>query len=247
MSATGWTAAPQTVRGSHEQVQVWRFNLDAPPEVLQRCRALLSADEVARAQRFIRERDRARFTVARGTLRLILARYLGCAPEELRFRYSAYGKPELGEPHGAGPLRFNVSHSGSLALIAVGMGRAVGVDLEQVRTNVAFAQIAARTFSPGEQAALRALPRALQLAGFFNCWTRKEAYIKARGLGLALPLDQFDVSVAPEAPAALLSTAGEPAAASQWSLQALAPGDGFVGAVAAEGLDWQVVAWQWAP
>lgn len=237
-------APPPDLGLAGDVVHVWRASLDAPPVVERQYRDTLAADEVERAGRFYFEHDRRRFTVARGILRSILSHYIRVRPEELRFRYSRYGKPALDVTHGAVPLRFNVSHSAGLALYAIALEREVGVDVEEVRSNVPFAQIAAGTFSPAENVAFCMLPAHMQPLGFFNCWTRKEAYIKARGMGLSLPLDQFDVSLTPGEPALLLRTAGEPEAVHRWSLQELIPGPGFVGAVAAEGHGWQIACWQ---
>ncbi len=120
-------------------------------------------------------------------------------------------------------IRFNVSHSHGVALYAVTRGRKVGIDLERIRFDLAVAEIAERFFSRREVATLRTLPTEMQRQAFFRCWTRKEAYIKARGEGLSLPLDQFDVSLAPGEPAAVLSTPRDPSEASRWSLQELFP------------------------
>src|SRR5207244_11453763 len=121
----------------------------------------------------------------------------------------------------------------------------VGIDLEYIRAEVADEPIAERFFASREIAALIGLPAPLRAEGFFNCWTRKEAYIKARGEGLTIPLDAFEVSLAPEEPAALLRVDSDPAEASRWSLQALAPGPGYVAAIAVEGRDWQLRCWEW--
>jgi 4'-phosphopantetheinyl transferase len=223
---------------------VWRIELAQPAAQVEEFRQTLSEDEIARADRFYFEKDRDRFIVARGTLRAILGRYLKRSPHELRFRYSAYGKPSLDDDDGAW-LRFNVSHSHELGLIAVTCGREVGVDIEWIRPDVATEQIAERFFSTHEVAALRALPADRQTEAFFNCWTRKEAYIKARGEGLSFPLDKFDVSLVPGEPARLLRTEGAPQEALRWRLCELLPGPGYVAALAIEGHEWQLQCWQW--
>jgi 4'-phosphopantetheinyl transferase len=145
-----------------------------------------------------------------------------------------------------GELGFNLAHSHELALYAITRGREVGIDLERIRSNLVDEQIAERFFSPREVVVLRGLPTHRQREAFFNCWTRKEAYVKAKGQGLSIPLDQFDVSLAPGEPAALLSTQWHPQEASRWSLQKLNPGCGYVAALAVEGHDWQVKCWQWS-
>jgi 4'-phosphopantetheinyl transferase len=207
---------------------------------------ILAPDERERAERFHFERLRWRFVVGRGVLRIILAGYLGTAPAGVRIAYGLRGKPRLADGHGDA-LRFNLAHSGGLALYAVTRGRELGVDLEEVRPLEDAEAIAARYFSAGEAAALGALPHADRLAGFFRCWTRKEAYVKARGEGLAIPLHQFDVSVAPDEPARLLGSRREPGDADRWSLVGLSPAPGYAGALAIEGRGWSLSCWQWTP
>jgi 4'-phosphopantetheinyl transferase len=121
----------------------------------------------------------------------------------------------------------------------------VGIDLERIRFDLAVLEIAERFFSRRELAMLRALPTELQREAFYRCWTRKEAYIKARGEGLSLPLDQFDVSLAPGEPAAVLGTQHDPSEASRWSLRELTPAPGYFAALAVEGHDWGLTCWQW--
>src|SRR6185295_10633961 len=161
-------------------------------------RATLEAGELERAGRFHFEKHRRHFVVGRGGLRYVLARYLDLKPEEFRFSYGEYGKPALEE------IQFNMSHSHGVALFAVARDRELGVDVEHVRADFASEDIAQRFFSRVEVAAFNALQKEEQVAGFFRCWTRKEAYIKAIGRGLSEPLDAFDVTLAPGEAAALL-------------------------------------------
>ena len=182
-------------------------SLDLREPAVQHLWQLLAPDEQARAERFIFHKDRTHFVVARGLLRVLLGRYLQRHPQHLHFCYGPHGKPELAPDMGDDTLCFNVSHAHGLALYAVTRQRDLGVDVEHVRPGFAEEHIAERFFSPREVAVLRALPVALQSTAFFACWTRKEAFIKARGDGLSLPLDQFDVAFAPGEPAALLYTA----------------------------------------
>src|SRR5258706_5260926 len=229
---------------SEGEVHVWRVVLVQPNPVVQELWHTLDQGERGRAERFRFQRDRERFIVAHGLLRTILGGYLGGAAGQLRFCYGAYGKPELAPECGAA-LSFNLSHAHELALYAITRERAVGVDIEHMRPGIADIAIAERFFSPHEVAALQALPDAERGLAFFTCWTRKEAYIKARGEGLSLPLDQFEVSLAPGQPASLLKTYWDPQEASRWSLRELYPGLGYVAAVAARGDDWQLKYWQW--
>lgn len=180
-------------------------------------------------------------------LRAILSRYVGRPAKQLRFEYSRYGKPALAAEPGQAEVHFNLSHSHGLALVAVTHRQAVGVDLEYIRPMDDYDDVARSTFSANEYAAIRALPAAQRLEAFYACWTRKEAYIKALGEGLSHPLKQFDVSVAPDAPAALLSAGGDPQEAARWSLWALSPGPGYVAALAIAGRGWQLGTWQFEP
>ena len=141
-------------------------------------------------------------------------------------------------------LRFNLSHSQGLALYAVTRGREIGVDLECIRPISDAEQIAERFFSAHENAVFRTIPAHEKPKAFFNCWTRKEAYLKALGDGLARPLDEFDVSLAPGEPAKLLRIEGAPQEASRWSLNRLEPGSGYVAALAVEGYGYQLKCWQ---
>jgi 4'-phosphopantetheinyl transferase len=212
------------------EVHVVRRALPAPTERLAALRALLSPDERERAERFLLDQDRNEFESARGYLRELLAGYLTIDAASLHFTYNNHGKPEL-----SGDLRFNVSHSGGLALYAFARSRSVGIDLERHRTNVDLVSIAQRFFSPAEGEALRALPKNRFTEGFFNCWTRKEAYLKARGESVTHLLRAFDVSLTPGDPACLVATRPDPGEASRWSMQALDLGPGWSAAVVVEG------------
>jgi 4'-phosphopantetheinyl transferase len=176
-----------------DRVHVWTATTDnaAKGARLPHYRALLSADEVERCDRFWKDDDRARFLIARAMIRTLLSRYVPIAPREWRFRIESYGRPEVAElPPGAPDLRFNLSHTDGLVACAITVGRDVGVDVENVHRMLAH-EVPERFFSPQEVADLRALPEEEQQLAFFDYWTLKESYIKARGLGLALPLRQF--------------------------------------------------------
>ncbi|HEX6184608.1 MAG TPA: 4'-phosphopantetheinyl transferase superfamily protein [Pyrinomonadaceae bacterium] len=240
-----WLGAPERPVLSGGEVHVWRARLDVDAKTFRELWESLSPDERARAERFHFRVDREHFIAARGGLRDVLGRYTGTAPRHLRFSYDAYGKPSLDGEAGGGRLRFNVSHSKGVALYALAEGRAVGVDVEYVREDFASLEIAEHFFARSEVAALRAVADGERAAAFFDCWTRKEAYIKARGEGLSLPLHLFSVSLTPGQPAALLSTEGEPQEAARWSLLELFPGEGFRAALAVEGEAPFVRCWRW--
>jgi 4'-phosphopantetheinyl transferase len=221
-----------------DEVQVWRVALDRPLAAPTELAAVLAPDERARADRFCRDEDRARFVVARALLRLILGLHMGADPASLAFRTGPHGKPALAGPAG-GTLRFNVAHAGGLALCALAPGREVGVDLEPVRPVDDADALLRRLAAPAEAAAYAALPPAARRSAFFRWWTRKEAFLKATGEGLSRPLTSFEVSLRPDEPARLIRVAGDPAETARWRLRALAPAPGYVGALAAEGYAWR--------
>ena len=240
-----WRAPPETLALGCDEVHVWRATLDQTSSQIQSFRHNLAADEQTRAEQFRFERHREHFIVARGVLRTILGGYLKRAPKSLSFCYSAHGKPVLAGESGGDAIRFNVSHSHGIALYVVTRGREVGIDLERIRPDLAVAEIAGRFFSRQEVAMFQTIPTEAQREAFFRCWTRKEAYLKAQGEVLSLPLDQFDVSLAPGEPAAILGTRPDPSEASRWSLQELTLAPGYVAALAAEGHRWRLACWQW--
>jgi 4'-phosphopantetheinyl transferase len=229
-----------------DEVHVWRASLRPPPHLLARLEAHLSGDERARAARFRFAELRTAFVAGRGVQREILSRYTGVPPHALAYRESAYGKPELDGPAAAAGIRFNVSNSGDLALYAVTLRREIGVDLERLKPMPDGIDIARRFFSAPENEVFAALPEDVRDLSFFHCWTRKEAYIKAVGEGLSMPLDRFDVAFAPGEPARILRTRGGPQdEAARWSMLELHPGPGYVGALAVEGNGWTPVLWDW--
>jgi 4'-phosphopantetheinyl transferase len=157
------------------------------------------------------------------------------------FSANQYGKPLLT----GGDIEFNLSHSGGYALVAVSRGRNVGVDVEKIRADIEIENLSSRYFSTGEISELMALPPEQRMVGFFQCWTRKEAYIKAQGLGLSLPLDGFDVSFSAGEPAVLRATRPDAGEAAQWSLLSLDVDLEYAGAVAVRGKDLDFRFWEW--
>ena len=240
-----WCPAPKDLILADNEIHVWRAGLELPVSQLQRLRGALTVDELERANRFSFQIDRQRFIAARGTLRSILSRYITITPSHLRFHYNRYGKPFLAAEFSAHLLNFNLSHSGSMALYAITRKMEVGVDVERVRSDVDYEEIAERFFSANEVAILRTMPTEKKLDAFYTCWTRKEAYIKAHGKGLSLPLDSFDVSFAPWEPSILLITKDEARESSHWRLLDLKPGLGYVGALAVKGIGCRLRYWDW--
>lgn len=238
-----WPVGPSAPPLSDTAVHLWCASLDLPELAQQSLAALLSAEERSRARTFRFERDRQRWIARRGLLRRLLGRYLGVDPAELRFVYGPRGKPALAAP---AVLAFNLSHSGGLALYAVSAASSIrlGVDVELIRSDLAHLPLAKRYFSPAEQAALQALPKSQQLAAFFRCWTRKEAFVKALGEGLSVPLDSFDVSLS-AGEAQLLAWRHPAAAETVCTLFDLEPAPGFAAALAVIGAGgWQLACWQ---
>jgi 4'-phosphopantetheinyl transferase len=220
------------------EVDVWFTPLGRDVQSLNAALQVLAPDEVDRAERFRLGKDRDQYVLARGILRNILSRYLHIPPAQLRFEYNECGKPALRRDCGGCSLTFNLSHVPGAAVFAVSSGRKVGVDLELVREGIEYEQIAERFFSPYEVGALRPLPTEAKLRAFFACWTRKEAYIKAKGNGLSLDLKSFDVAFAPGEAASLLRVANDPLEADRWSLMNLDVPAGYVAAlVVARGFD----------
>jgi len=204
---------------------IWLISLEPDnPDELNR---YLSATELGRANRFAFDKHRRHFIAAHAQLRIILGNYLDARADSLSFEQNSYGKPFIKNF----PLYFNISHSNLLGLIAVNGKHDVGVDIEWNRPNFNELRIADRFFSATETKQLYALPAELQKKAFFNCWSRKEAYIKARGKGLAIPLDQFQVSLRPDEPAEIISTEHDPIAAKEWKLAQIVPDEQYSGAV----------------
>ncbi len=216
-------------------IHVWSFGLDLTPADAQRAESWLSADERTRAGAFHFARDRSHFIAARGRMRELLAKYLGGDPAALRFAVNSHGKPQLAGDFGANELRFNVSHSHGHALLAVTRGAEVGVDLEQIRSDLDFAGIVAGHFSSAERIGWQALPEARRQEAFFHGWVRKEAYVKARGEGLSREPSRYTVELEPDALGRLLADELEPAAPTTWRVETLPGPTGYAAAIAYSG------------
>jgi 4'-phosphopantetheinyl transferase len=229
MSAAAMAVREPVLQAQPNVVDTWTVDLDQPADVRAAYARALSDDELQRASRFVFERDRHHYVVCRGALRHLLAAYLDAAPGDLVFDYGHRGKPSL-DGAAAGRLQFNVSHASGVAVAAVSTGAPIGVDLECISRTVEFEELAGRFFSPREAEDLLSLPVADRRAAFFACWTRKEAYIKAIGDGLACPLDSFAVTLRSGEPPAFRWIATDDAAA--WTLRTFEPAAGYVAAVA---------------
>jgi 4'-phosphopantetheinyl transferase len=219
------------------EVHLFRASLERPLNEVAELRSLLSHDEIERAERMRFDRDRSRYIVGRGQLRTLLAAYTGVPARRLRFEYGEFDKPSVD----GGPA-FNLSHSGAVALYAFAREGDIGVDVELEDERFGRDRIAERFFSPGEVRTLRGLPPEQQPLAFLSCWTRKEAFIKARGDGLSLALDSFDVTLAPGAPARLLRTSWCKSEPARWVMADLSDRrSGYVGALAFRGNGCRIV------
>lgn len=240
LPAAGLELAPGTIH-------LWSVRLDPPAAQVEQMDRYLAADERQRASRFRFEKHRRQYAVGRGALRVLLAAYLGLRPEEVQFTYGPRGKPFLAPSLGAKDLQFNLSNSHELAVVGFVLGPEIGVDLEYQRPMPDCEQIAERFFSQSEREVLRGIPGPRKEEAFFNCWTRKEAYLKAVGEGLAAPLDSFDVTLAPGDPPRMLTLEGDAARAARWWFLHLRPAEDYVGAVAIEDGTWKVETWSFEP
>jgi 4'-phosphopantetheinyl transferase len=213
-------------------VDVVGVRLDAPAEVSTALWQLLSREERERAGKFRYAQHRRYYIVARASLRRLLAERLHIAPRAIELVETKYGKPQLAPVHGAANVEFNLSHSGIIALYAFTRGCAVGVDVELIREVPDVDDLAERFFSVTETALLRALPVDRRSLAFLACWTRKEAFIKALGLGLSCPLDAFDVTIDPDAPARITRVENRVDTVANWTMQGFKPYQAYIAAVA---------------
>lgn len=227
------------------EIDVWLVRLDPSGERVEQLGRSLAPDEWQRAERFRFDKHRRQYVVGRGALRTLLAGYLGTRPELVQFQYGPRGKPFLASSLAAqsGGLFFNLSNSDERALVGFVRGGEIGVDIEYMKPMPDLEQIAERFFSESERKVLRELPAEKKHEAFFNCWTRKEAYLKAVGEGLAAPLDSFDVTLAPGEAPRMLSLEGDAERGARWFFHHLRPAADFIGAVAIEGGDWKVNPW----
>jgi len=227
------------------EVHVWRVSLDIST-LSERLRGILSADELERAGRLYFERDQRRFIATRAILRKILGRYLGVQPHDLRFEYTANGKPVLSTNPGCRAISFNLSHSGSFALYAITRDRNIGIDVERVRGDIDVEQISRRYFSQREISSLKRVHKNKRYALFFQYWTRKEAFTKATGQGISFPMEQCDVSLIRGGTLSPITVLGDNRESSYWYGQDLFPGHGYAAAIAVEGGSYDLSCWHYS-
>jgi 4'-phosphopantetheinyl transferase len=240
-----WMRPTPNLRLLKNDVHVWRLGLDANPSRVRQLIKLLSSDEREKAGRFRFDKNKRRYVVAHAMLRIILGRfYLDVIPHKLEFRYGDYGKPYISDHLPGNKLYFNVATSHELGMYAVTRDDEIGIDVEFQREIPDADEIAAHYFSSGEIAALQSLPAETRREGFYYCWTRKEAFIKAVGKGLSFPLDKFEVSLAPEESARIISIEGDAFKAKQWTIVSLDPRRGYIAALAVQKPGLNLTCWQ---
>lgn len=223
--ALSWQSPPAVVLGC-EDVHVWCVDLARATQQIRNFKKILSPDELIRSERFYRQKAQDCFVVTRGVLRLLVGGYLGLDPSLLQFSYGPYGKPILNDS----PLHFNLSHSGDIVLYAFTLVREVGVDVEKIRSDINTQKMTKRFFSPKENEFINALPGDKRQAAFFSLWTRKEAYIKGKGLTLSHILGRME---------------GDPHDVVGWSFTQLNPLSGYTATLAIESINWQLSCWRW--
>jgi 4'-phosphopantetheinyl transferase len=239
-AVSSWSQCPGSLAIEPEWVHVFRLDLDQPFSEIDWL--MLSPSEQDRASRFRDPLHQKRFSYAHISLRRILASFLHCPPAVIEFSTGPQGKPALAPGI---PLRFNLSHSAGMGLAAVSLAQEIGIDIEAHRPDLERESIARRFFSTPEASEIAAIPAHRQTAAFFACWTRKEAYLKARGGGLSIPLDSFCVTVVPGAPVLLYDPPDAPQPNPHWTLIELEPGAGFSSALAVAGSLQRVSCWDW--
>ncbi len=227
------------------KVHVWHASLEQPAEVVLKLESVLSEEERQRADSFRSKENRQSFIVSRGILRNLLYRYTDIQPDQIQFNYTIHGKPFLAGPESAPDISFNLSHAGLLVLYAFSWGRQVGIDVECIHPMEEMDQVAEINFSPREYNKFLRTREKERLTAFYNCWTRKEAFIKAVGSGMSFPLREVEVSFEPDVPAQLVTVYGSRQEAEGWTLHDIKTWDGYSAALVVEGEDHSISHKQW--
>lgn len=237
-----WTSSPNHLILTQDELHVWRADLNIESDLQESFWLSLSADEKDRASRFRFEKDRIHYVAARGILRKLLANYLKIAAAEIEFLYNPQGKPSLKTNQG---LKFNISHAHGLGLFGFIYKYELGIDVEFLKPDIDIQTLATSFFTKKEAQKLLSLPPHFKISGFYNCWTRKEAFIKAIGEGLSFPLDQFEVSLHPNAPAQLLATYWNQEEIKTWTLTSFHPKPDYTAALAFKGDPVEIKYFNW--
>lgn len=232
-------------RLANAKVHVWHASLEQPANVVQKLEAVLSNDERQKAEEFRYQEHRQSFVISRGILRNLLSRYTNIQPKHIQLKYTLTGKPYLANRGETQDLSFNLSHAGLLVLYAISWGRQVGIDVECIRPMEEMNQVAHRIFSPKEYRKFQKVNQEARLKAFYNCLTRKEAFLKARGDGIYFPPQAVEVSFEPGFSARVLSIDGKEQEAKQWSMHDIKTWDGYAAALVVEGNDYSISHKQW--
>jgi 4'-phosphopantetheinyl transferase len=241
-----WLPGPMNPDLKKDEVHVWSVSVAAAPSQIERLLGSLSSDEISQARRFHFQKDRQRFMWCRALLRLILGHYLDLEPGELVLRYNPYGKLYLMHIPGRIRLNFNLSHSNLLALFAITRDREVGIDVEHIRRDFPWEEMVDHFLPREESEALYALPKALQCETFLRRWTGKEAYLKARGVGISLPMDQIETSSVPGYQGNFLRVKDHFQESKDWTLVELTPAIGYIAALVVQGKNWRPACWHYS-
>lgn len=238
---SAWVARPEKLALTDGHVDVWLISLVAPSAAGEHFVEILSNDEQERAARFKFDKHRGLYIAAHVAVRAILAKYLNAKPVDLQFVNGSNGKPSLAAAFAGSGLEFNLSHSHEMALLGVTRGHEIGVDIEWVKDDYGYDEVAERFFTAKEVAAMRALPTSLQRQAFFKCWTSKEAFLKAKGTGLSGKLDEVEIIFADDQQVRIQ------ASVPGWTLTELTPENGYEAAVVIEGGSLPVNCYRWQP
>ncbi len=238
-----WQTTPRDLEISSTHVDVWLTSTDPGEEQVQKYKKLLSATEIARADKFVPGHKRREYIITRGVLKQVLSRVTGLDASGLDFSYGDHGKPYLDINRAGKNIAFNVSHSHGMALVAITLGGRLGVDVEKIRPELDWLDLAERYFSASEYQALSKCPNDSSLMSFFTCWTRKEAFVKAVGDGIARGLSEFDVSIDPDESAGLLNIRWQGEDAAEWSIKNIPIHGDYVAALAVDRPDCLVRLW----
>lgn len=246
MNNTIWQLPEIQVSLSDHELHIWKSSLNVDGQRFQFLKSLLSCDEQSRAERFYFVKDKNQFIVGRGVLRVLLGNYLDTDPQKVKFYYNEFGKPFLENQFSKNNLKFNLSHSKDMLVMAFAKNVDVGIDIEYVRSDIDVLRLARHFFSQREVSELLSISSYLMNDAFFNCWTRKEAFIKAKGQGLSIPLDKFDVSLSPGEPAKLIRLHDNPNEIAEWYLQELSNiGEGYISSIAIKGKPNRIYNWEY--
>ena len=240
-----WNHPPPTIDISTDELHIWHASLEQTTIGLRELEACLSGEESARADRFYSRKDRDAYVVSHGVLHCILSKYLGVDPSSVSFKHDHCGKPCVSPEINSMRLSFNMSHSGNFAVYGIKIDSLIGVDIEYMRPDVDIDSISEYAFTSAEREELGSLCTEERICGFYNCWTRKEALVKAIGRGISISLTDFDVTLSPGVLPRLLRVAGNIDSPENWRIFDINVKDSYAGAVAVIDPGNELKCFQW--